>query len=189
MPTHIERLASTFTKTLHELALGVFQDGECYAFAIALSRSLGWHIVALMDGAVIRHALIRDPNGDFRDVRGKVAPAEIGSPFGLRPPLTFRDISELDLLAVRPVDETTIDEARQLAEIIWPDLPWHHSKAEKVKLFADRLEELSRQFGFWIVAPFPTARPLLFVAFGDEEGYTVCPTANLGGWTIERRLK
>ncbi len=188
MSTILESLTLEDREPAHGICLGTYLEGECYAFAIALHRAFGWSMVGLMQGKVIRHALVRQPDGIYRDARGEVEQAEIGEPFGVREPYVFRVVSESDLKSVRPVYEHVIATATTLGEIVWPDLPWN-GMAKKAVAFADELEALSRKHGIWIRAAVPAARPVLSEQFGEEAGYTVSPSVNGGGFFLERRLE
>jgi hypothetical protein len=170
---------------LHDLFRGVFLEGECYAFAMALNQGLGWPMVGLMKGDVIWHAGVRSLEGRIHDVRGYVTEDEFGGYF-LSPPFNLREITADELYATRPVDDYTIKRARQLAEVLWPELPWIESHAMKVKAFADELEALSRKYGFWICAGVPADPPRLFTGAGEEGGYIVRPTMDGQAHTINR---
>lgn len=187
MSTVLKPLDSESVEVLHGICLGTYLDGQCYEFAIALHRKLGLPMVGLIDGGTIRHALLRHTDGSLRDVRGVVSLLEVGKPFGIQQPYNLRDISEADILKVRPVRENGIDTAIHLAELIWPDLQWN-GEAKKVTAFVEELEVLSRKHGIWIRAAYPTAMPVLSEAFGEELGYTITPTANAGGYLLDRRL-
>jgi hypothetical protein len=165
----------------------MYLDGQCYEFAFALRRKLGWPMVGLMDGEIIRHVLVREPEGALRDVRGRLAMTDVGKPFGMQEPYELRDVEEADVLRMRLVSEGSVDMAGRLAELVWPELSWN-GEAKRMAAFADELEALSRKHGVWIRAPYPAALPILSGAFGEEAGYTITPTANAGGYMIDRRL-
>ena len=177
------------TRVLHEILLAGCLDGNCYEFALALHRDFGWPMVGLMDGSVPRHVLIRDPDGVLRDVRGRLEKTEIGRPFGMRPPYDLQDITEKDILKTRPVRERSIATARQLAEKVWPELPWKSTEAARMKAFADELETLSRKHGLWIRSAIPAAPPMISEGDDMEAGYTLVPTVNCGGYQIDRRFR
>ena len=172
---------------LHDMYRGIFLEGECYAFAIALNQGLGWLMVGLMKGDVIWHAGVRAPDGRIHDVRGFVTDGEFGGHF-LSPPFNIREIAIDELYATRPVEEYAIKKARQLAEVLWPDLPWVSTHAMKVKAFADELEALSRKDGLWICGGVPAEPARLFSGGGDEGGYLVRPTVDGLTYTINRYL-
>ncbi len=175
----------------HELLRSLFRstylDGECYAFAIALHRGLNWPIVGLMKGDVVWHAGVRSPDDRVHDIRGFLTEDEFGGHF-LSPPFTFHNVSESDLLAIRPVHDYTIKHARRLAEVLWPDLPWIESTASKITAFTDELEALCRKHGLWIRGAVPANPPRLFIGGGDEGGYEVRPTIDGIAYTIDQYL-
>lgn len=150
----------------------VFLDGECYAFAIALHRGLGWPIFGLILNDEIRHAFLYPANVSsdvFFDARGYIAEEKLGEPFDIDYPYKLQQIEEKDLYATRPILDNSIDKARQFAEIIWPNLDWKGgARADKILAFAKELEALSRKHGLWIRAAFPGTPPLLAEGCGDE---------------------
>jgi hypothetical protein len=172
---------------LHDMYRGIFLHGECYAFAIALHQGLGWPMVGLMKGDTIWHAGVRAPDAHIHDIRGQLTEDQFGRGF-LSPPHSIRLITEEELYATRPVDEFSIKKARQLAEVLWPALPWMESQSMKVKAFADELENLSRKHGLWICGSVPADPPRLFSGYGDEGGYAIRPTQDGLTHTICRYL-
>ena len=172
-----------------ELCEGMYFEGECYAFAIALRQGLGWPIVGLMHKGVVRHAVVRKPeDGTLFDARGPITEIEeLGRPFQVPQPYELRELKEDDLLAIRPVHERSIARARDIAEKIWPDLPWNDSSLARARQFAQELEALSRKYDIWLRAPVPATPPILVVAEGDEGGYTLSPSLN-ALYTIDRIL-
>lgn len=179
MPTAFDPLDEESRKTLHDMSMGTYLDGECYAFAIALSDSLGWRIIGLAEGYTIRHALVEQPDGHLRDVRGSFAKddPQLGMPFGHTPnKYDLQIITASDLRVRRPVGERHIRLARRLAEVIWPELPWKHSNQSRVQAFMDDLESISRKHRIWIRAPYPAARPVLADGDDEEGGYVLTPT-------------
>ncbi len=193
MTTHVVHLQGESLDTIRSLATSAFLDGECYAFAIALNRNLGWPIIGLMDdNGIPRHALVHSrSHGILFDVRGSftVHEQELGRPFSFRPPYNLQKLTENDLLRVRPVHERTISYALRMAEIIMPDLPWKESRMIRARQFCDELETLCRKHGFWIRSPVPTARPILCETADDEDGYTLRWTDCGMQFIIDRRLK
>jgi len=174
----------------YEMCRALFTDGECYAFALALHRGLGFPLVGLMSGKVIRHAGVRTPGGALMDIRGEVSPEEFGDPCEVPLPYEIKEITEEDLKAQRPVQERAIENAMLLIEKIWPGLPgWRGSDfRRRAQAFMEGLEELSRKHGVFIRAPFPTTRPVLCDVFGDEQGYAVWPTLNNHEFFFDRDL-
>ena len=189
MPTILHKLEQSEEdhKMLYDAYRCIFLEGECYAFAMALNQGLGWPMVGLMKGNVIWHAGVRSPDGRIHDVRGLLMEEEFGTYFGL-PASAIREITSDELYATRPVHEFTIKRARNLAEVLWPDLPWIESSAARVTAFADELEALCRKHGFWICAGVPADPPRLFPSFGEEGGYEVSPTIDGLAYTINRYL-
>jgi len=162
-------------------------DGECYTLAIVLSRGLGLPMVGLMQGDVIRHAVIRNPDGTFWDARGAVNEEELGKPFGISPPYDLKSITEEDLFAVKPITQITIDFILGAAQAIWPSLPWRvQSLKDKVISFASELEALSRKHGFWIYGSTPTMLPAIAQGQGDEVGYQLSTTIDGLTYMINR---
>lgn len=162
-------------------------DGECYALAIALSRGLGLPIIGLMQGDVIRHAVIRNPDGTFWDARGAVSEKNLGHPFGISPPYDLKLISEEDLFAVKPITQITIDFILGAAQAVWPHLPWKiQSLKDRVTSFTSELEALSRKHGLWIYGSIPTMLPAIAQGQGDETGYQLSTTIDGLTYTINR---
>jgi hypothetical protein len=194
MPTIYWTLDSTPEdyNTLHGFAVSLFLRGECYAFAIALNQGLGWPLVGLMAGDTVWHAGVRSPDGKIHDVRGLLTKEEFEEEFGadfLSPTFSIREITEGELHAVGPISDHSVKMARQLAEVLWPDLPWVETQAMNARAFADELEVLSRKYGLWICGGIPTQPPCLFVGDGDEYGYLVRAAATvMGTHTIGRVL-
>jgi hypothetical protein len=87
------------------------------------------------------------------------------------------------------VPDTAIAWAMRWAELLMPHLPWKSSRAARAIEFCDELEKLCRRHGFWIRSPFPAAKPILCEADGEEDGYSIQPTATGTDYTIDRRLK
>ena len=189
MATLLKMLDLEYVDTLHDMCLSRYLDGQCYEFAIALHRGLGWPMVGLMQGEVVRHVLVHERKKIYHDTRGRVSLDKMGQPFGIGQPYDLREVSETDLKTIRPVGEHNISTARRLAESVWPDLPWKDSEARRAKAFADELEALSRKHKFWIRSAMPSALPILAEGGDDEAGYTLIPTADAGGFQIDRRFK
>ncbi len=195
MPTIIHKLLEQDEESweaLHEECLTMYLDGACYAFATALHQGLGWPIVGLMNGEVIRHAAVQSPDGRLHDVRGFISEEQFGSPFGFAPPYTLRAISMDNLRRDEEPEEVRLNavrRARRTAEILWPELPWQKSFTARVSAFADELEILSKKHGLWIRAAVPGARPLLAVSGYDEGGYELSPTHDGLTFTIDRYFR
>lgn len=189
MPTILHRLDENPSdhRMLHDLCRGIFLEGECYAFAIALHQGLGWPMVGLMRDGVIWHAGVRNPYGRIHDARGSLTEEGFCEYFD-GSPSDIRGIDIQELYAQRPVSELSIRRARRSAELLWPDLPWRDMTALKVRAFAEELESVCRKHGFWIVGALPTALPRLFKGQGDEGGYEIRPTVDGNAFTIDRYL-
>ncbi|KND50821.1 MAG: hypothetical protein AB202_00245 [Parcubacteria bacterium C7867-007] len=190
MPTILRKLEQSPEdhEMLHDMYRGVFLEGECYAFAIALNQGLNWPMAGLMKDAVIWHAGVRAPDGRIHDVRGLLTEEEFGGHF-LSPPFDIREITANELYATRPVHNYTVKRARQLAEVLWPELPWVENHTMKAQAFADELEALSRKYGLWITGGIPADPPRLFTGGGDEGGYEVRHTIDGLAHTITRYLR
>ena len=190
MPTLIKSLAEDFVEDyeiFNNMFRSTFLDGECYAFAIALHRGLGWPMVGLKQGEVVRHAAVRSPAGELHDARGFISEEEFGRPFDCSPPYVLCEVSEKDLRAIRIVHSYTIDRARRMAEVWFPMLPWKDGGlVARISAFADELETLSRKHGFWIRAPFPAAPPVLAPDCGSEKGYALQPLSDGLTYAIDR---
>jgi hypothetical protein len=191
MTTQINKIDTESREVLHQQCLAIYLDGECYAFATALHQGLGWPMIGLMNGEVIRHVAVRDPTGTLHDVRGPISEEELGKPFDVSLPYTLREVKVEELVRDKEPPERRIGSvnfARRMAEKIWPDLPWIDSEAKRISTFADALEVLCQEHGLWIRAPYPASKPVLEVGHGDEAGYTVYPTDDGLAYTIDRRL-
>ena len=177
---------------LHEICMGIYLDGECYAFAIALHRGLGWPIIGLINGDIIRHTAVQSPDGILHDARGVISKNEFAAPFDIVPPHNLVEVSEEKLLRdgeTNEIREASIQMARKIAEAIWPKLPWKESLASKVSAFADELEILCKKHRIWIRASFPATAPILAPSMDDEGGYILKPTADGLSFTIGRYFR
>ena len=166
MTTVIKRLEQEDLGFLHEMCRSIYLEGECYAFATALHRGLGWPMVGIMDfidstdKKVIRHVAVKSPDEILYDARGVVSDEELGVPFDLHSPYEMRTVTEDELVRDREtaeVRERSIRMAQKFAETLWPNLPWKESFESRVKAFADALESLSREHELWIRSPVPAS--------------------------------
>lgn len=193
MSVELVPLPEAFRKNLHHLALGLFLDGECYAFAIALQRGLGWPMIGLMDGEVIRHAGVISPQGTYFDVRGEnTSFEEFAKPFGLEGSVVIKEITyEEDIRPCHPVNIYSINSATWMIEAIWPNLSgWNQSGFNsRAVAFLQEVEGLSRKHGVFIRSASPGSKPILCEAVGDEEGYTYTPTINGPDLIFDRKLR
>ena len=186
MTTIFKELDTESHEALHDIYEGMFLHGECYAFAIALSRGTGWPMVGFMQGDVVWHAGVRRPDGMLHDVRGAVCAEEFGRPFDTPSPLLI-PVSEDMLRAIKPIGEMIIATASRIAQALWPDLPWKtDTLVVRVQAFAAALEKLCREHGFWIRGATPGSSPMIAVSGDDEGGYVLEPNGFM--YTIDRYL-
>lgn len=165
---------------IRALLLGACLDGSCYELAIAIHRGTGLPLVGLWSDTASgddrrpgtwRHAAVRSGDG-FVDARGQVTAEEFGQPFGGMGPWDIRDITEANLLAVRPVREEGLASISKFAQAAWPQLPWGQGTYQvRAAAFLEELAELSRRHGLWIRSPYPAVRPMLAEGDGEEVGY------------------
>lgn len=179
---------------LLRMCTGMFLEGQCYEFALALHRGLGWPIIGLIHQDTIFHALVRDPEGNHWDSRGKLKDSEISAPFCVPSPPELREVTYKELLSVREgngltIVEHSIETASCFSQTLWPELPWKDTRASKIQHFLADLEELSRRYGIWIRGPVPAASPHLSEEFGEESGYWFAPTVDGFGFYFDRNLK
>jgi hypothetical protein len=176
---------------LQDLSLSMHLDGHCYEFAVALSQLTGWPIVALRTPEHnVRHAAVRDPEGNLYDARGKVDAGAFGKPFNVSGALDLREVTLEDLCAVRPVFDRGIARATQIAETLFPELVRIPSeRAQRTRAFMEELEALSRKHKIWIRAPYPTTKPCLAQGEDDEAGYLLTPSTDGNTFFIDRLLK
>lgn len=174
----------------------LFQEsiyGDCYHFAIALHRSLGWPIVGLANFAkisIIIHAGVKSPNGKIWDGRGELEEEKFIEPFTKKnKSYVILNIEEEDLIATGTVKESRIDFFQKKAQVLWPKLPWKSKTfQDKVTDFANELETLSRKHKLWVCGTVPTNLPIIFEGFDDEVGYEIKPTSDGNGFTINRMI-
>lgn len=188
MTTLLKPLRREDHERIHAMLIGMCLDGHCYALAIALSRGTGWPMVGLMEGKVIRHALVVKPGGLLWDARGGViGEAEIARPFNIKPPYELRPVSEDDLNAIKPIGEAMIESVLRKAQVVWPELPWRRDTPRaRVLAFTCDLERLSRKHGLWVRACFPATPPVIAEGVGDERGYKLEQTVDGLSYTIDR---
>lgn len=172
--------------TLEGVVHSIYLDGACYEFAIALSASLDWPLVGFRTQGVIRHALVRHPDGGFWDARGFVDETEVGAPFGVPNPL-IEEITVADIRTIRPVMDEALPGALWKAQALWPDLPWKTGTLVQMRRFIEDFEKLCRKHGVAIYAPFETAWPVITNAEGDET-VVFTPAANSGSYLFNRRI-
>lgn len=188
MATKVNRLKEYDEETwesLNGMTHG-FLHGECYAFAIAMRRGLGWDLMGLIDRkGVIQHALVRAPNEVLWDARGKVTEEEAAKPFSAQ---VLAPVTEEKLYATRgTIQDGVIERARLIAETLWPELAWKSPEVEKAKAFTDELEALCRKHGLWVWGGIPAQQPLISPL--DKEifkGYSLTPTIHGTTFILER---
>lgn len=191
MPTKIHALKEDpeTWDCLRDRAVAIHLDGECYAFARALHQGLGWPLIGLMQGDVIRHALVREPSGLLRDVCGTTTAEERCRTFGLPLPAITREVQEHELVREGEPSEYILHvtrRARTTAELLFPELPWCESQEMRVTAFADALEKLSREHGMWIRPMVPGGVVMLSEQIDIEKGYALKPTYDGVTFTIDR---
>ncbi len=185
MPTKVVPLSPAAIAELRSSFGAIFADGHCYAFALAMHEGIGWPLVGLMNGKEIRHAGVRGEDGLIYDVRGAFTDADFGRDY-LSPPHIICDLSEAYLREMYPIHDHAINQARRLAEVLYPTLPWRDSLEARMLTFASELETLSHKHGIWIRSAYPTARPHLSLGDGEETGYELHRTADGHGFICDR---
>jgi hypothetical protein len=178
MILQIKPLEDDFRSTLEDKCAGVYLQPECYAFAIALHRGIGWPIIAIKVNGILQHAAVLQPDGSFRDARGVIEKKDEGdfvAPFTGGAPYDIITVSEASLLHVRPVHDISIERASLMAEVIWPNLPWKmHTLQQRSRNFLNELGLLCEKYGVWIRSSVPNAGIVLENSHGDE-GFAVQP--------------
>jgi hypothetical protein len=188
MSVTFEKLSEENWKSLHGLCLGVYLDGCCYEFALAVSRGTGWPMVGLMHNDTIRHVAVVGSDGNIRDARGIVALEKFRDPFGLTSPSQLRSVSEAEILKVRPVNDFGIARASLMAEALWPEWPWKETcRCSKVFAFLTELEDLCKKHEVWIRAPYQNMRIVIDEMHGDE-GFVFEPTMT-GQHFFDRKIE
>lgn len=163
--------------------------GQCYPFAIAMHRGLGWQLVGLFYEGMIIHAGVRSPEGKIWDGRGKISDADFITPFANEVYSAICNITEEDLLSRDDTAESLVDFYTDRAQVVWSNLPWNKPVyQENVIAFAKELEELSRKYKLWVCGPYPAATPVLFQGYDDEKGYELTRTSDGVTYKINRVL-
>lgn len=176
-------------ENMHDMLIGLCLDGQCYAFAIAMHRCLGWPMVGLMQGLVIRHAAVIDPDGSLWDCRGKMNKEDFGKPYGIKFPYELKTITEAELNVTNPISEPFIASLSRMVQSVWPELPWRsNTLIMRVRVFAEELEALSRKHNLWIYGNFPATLPAIAEGDEDEKGYALSGTIT-GGYMISRTFE
>ena len=189
MVTKILPLEEGVRKDLHGTCMAYFLDGQCYAFAIALSRQTGWPIFGLMQGHIVRHAVVRRDINLYMDARGVMTEEEIGDPFDIAAFCELKEVTEEWLLRTHNVCEVSIARAKRYVEVLWPDVPLQDTLRARAVAFTNDLEALCRKHGLWL-REIDAASPLVLgEEFGGEAGYSLGPMCDGLQFTIRRRLK
>lgn len=187
MPTivkEIDKIGKEFLTDFLESSI----HGDCYPFAIALHRNLGWPIIGLFKKERIIHVGLKSPDEKIWDGRGEISEEEFAEYF-ITSPYSIRHVTEEELIATDMVDEYTIETLLKKSQLIWPNLPWKNdTPLDKVIAFTDDLEKLSRKYKLWIYGNTPTSLPTIFQGQDDETGYAIRPSINSGAFTINRVL-
>lgn len=186
MPTTLRRMDEKAARELYLLCTSSYLEGECYEFSLALHHGLGWPMFGLMKDEEIRHTVVQNPKDKtWYDARGLVSEERLGEPFALPSP-NIVPVTEEDLRKQRPLYERDIQKAAEMAEVLWPDLPWKNSFRERVRQFTEELEELSRRHGLWLRAILPAQPPLITSNDGEETGYVIQPSNTGTTYAIDR---
>ncbi len=193
MAVLLEKLTGEAIEALRGMCAGLYLDGQCYEFSIAVHRGLGWPLVGLNHRDVVRHAAVLCPNGYLFDARGMVKPDGcFGEPFGLEPPYIisyFEKESEFRKTLPRPVHTGGIRIAERMSAALWPKFPWKKETFQgRVVAYLKEIEEVSRKHKLWIRAPVPAQPPVIAEGEGDELGYVLRPTDDGITYIFERRL-
>lgn len=149
----LKKLSQEDWAWMHGYYTGMYLHGHCFAFAIALNQSLGWQLVALYSKNTIIHVMVREPTGVLRDFRGIVKYDEIGKPYHMDPPYKLRKVSRGELEKIEKQHAINLNRAQEIAEILWPDLPYRKRRNDKYLEFVKELEKLSKRTGVWISLP------------------------------------
>lgn len=175
-------------QSVHSLCLGLHLDGNCYEFAMAVSRGTGWPMFGVMDGSVVRHVVVKGNDGRFRDSRGVLSLKEIGEPFRLGYPVTLKAVNGADLRKVRLVSELGISRAALMAEALWPEWPWKEKCFKNRSIaFLKELEVLCKKYSVWIRSPYPNMKIVIDNRHGDE-GFCIEPACT-GQYLFDRYLR
>jgi hypothetical protein len=173
MPAIFTTMPRTHRVFLWKMIYSMCLHGQCYPFAIALHRALGWPMIGLSYRERIVHAVLRRPDGIYFDVRGSITETQLGAPFCIYPPFTLVEVDEETLRRLQPnINDRFILSLQEKARQIWPRLPWTPSPTQvQVEGFLTELEALSRKYGIWIRANTPATPPFLETPIGKEVGY------------------
>lgn len=178
-------------QALYRAVAGMYLFGNCYPFAAALHRDLGWPLFGLRSvnptGVRISHAFVQKPDGPFWDVRGPVDKALVGELYDISPdnigPVTLEELQKSG-----PFRKDAVDRASRIAQALWPDLPWHADIfRSRTRSFLGELETLCRKHHLWMRAAIPAQKIHLYEMDGDEIGFTASLADN-GEYVFDRQL-
>lgn len=166
-----------------QILTGFFDDYRapyCFIYAIACARGTGFQPVLLTSkyGSIL-HAGVRDAEGYYRDVRGRLTAPHFVVGFTIAEDFVIRDTTEEEMFAIlreenhEPTEdiEERVKRARVHAESLWPEWEWKESHLQHLKAFTEELSTLCRKYGVWIREPHPTALPILYKTNGNDEQF------------------
>ncbi|KKT24476.1 MAG: hypothetical protein UW11_C0046G0001, partial [Parcubacteria group bacterium GW2011_GWA2_43_9b] len=88
---------------------------------------------------------------------------------------------------VKPIGQRAINFILNVAQAVWPSLPWRiESSKDRIFSFVSELEALSRKHNLWIYGSIPTMLPTIAEGQGDEFGYQLATTLDGLNFTINR---
>lgn len=152
-----------------------YREPFCFVFAIACARGMDVELVLLKEKGHILHAGVRDKEGFFRDVRGKLDLSGFSSGFAQGSEFSTHVSSEEEMKNIslemngKPLPEALLERARIHAESIWPEWEWEDSQLKRVQAFTQELSTLCEKYGVWIREMFPSTPPVICQAEGDEQ--------------------
>ena len=154
-------------------------------------------MVALISRGTIAHVAVRmlekNPGEDYVDARGPFPAEKFDITFRTPKPYTLREVTEKELEKESEgtgqyIHKSDIVWAEQIAQMLWPDLPWKNGPRERARAFAEELEVLSLKYNLWVCSPYPTTEPFLTSGDGDTKGYVLTPDALGKNYKINRRI-
>lgn len=163
--------------------------GSCCEFALALSANLDWPLIGLFDEKEqIIHVGVRSPQAKIWDGRGEISEEEFIEPFIVRGRnYLIREIDKSEIEAI--TSKHFIRILLEKAQLLWPDLSWKTDTIQdRFVKFAQALEEISREHGFWISGTGPFSFAKAYEEFGEEDGYELM-LSDSGNFGLKRKLK
>lgn len=195
MSLPIEPLEDRDREILEGFTYSRFLHGECYGFAIALHRALGWKMVGMVqEDKKIVHVALKQPEGKlYFDARGSFDEECIGELYSITTSWTLQEVTEEKLkeTCAPSTNENVIAEALHTAFLLWPDLPWlseENLPVYPVLQFLKELTELSRKYDLWITPRTPTTLPSLREGNEGDE-YRLHPHTHTNAYMLDRRTK